>query len=185
MAVEQALGSVTLEHLLLVREIEEFLYHEADVLDDRQFEAWLDLLTNDIRYWMPMRRNVKFGEQARENTRERQDMNWFDEGKMTLQQRVQQIMTGIHWAEEPASRVTHMVTNVEVVDAVPSVAAPSEVTVTCRFLVYRNRLQDETDFLVGKRRDVLRKVDGAWKIARREIFLDQTVLLAKNLTVFF
>jgi 3-phenylpropionate/cinnamic acid dioxygenase small subunit len=51
--------------------------------------------------------------------------------------------------------------------------------------VYRNRLQDETDFFVGKREDVLRKVDGAWKIARRQILLDQNVLLAKNLTVFF
>ena len=169
-----------LEHLLLTREIEEFLYTEAELLDERRFEAWLDLLTDDIRYWMPMRRNVKFGEQARENTRERQDMNWFDEGKTTLQQRVQQLLTGVHWAEEPLSRVCHMVTNVQIVHA-----TATEVTVKSRFLVYRNRLQDETDFFVGKREDVLRKVDSQWKIARRQIMLDQNVLLAKNLTVFF
>src|SRR5919206_1681996 len=181
MAVEQTPDSSRrLEHLLLTREIEEFLYAEAALLDERRFEEWLALLTDDIRYWMPMRRNVKFGEQERENTRERQDMNWFDEGKTTLQQRVQQIMTGIHWAEEPLSRVCHMVTNVQVVQA-----TATEVTVRSRFLVYRNRLQDETDFFVGKREDVLRKVDGAWKIARRQILLDQNVLLAKNLTVFF
>lgn len=169
-----------LEHLLLTREIEEFLYAEAELLDERRFEAWLELLTDDIRYWMPMRRNVKFGEQARENTRERQDMNWFDEGKTTLQQRVQQLMTGVHWAEEPLSRVCHMVTNVQIVHT-----TALEVTVKSRFLIYRNRLQDETDFFVGKREDVLRKVDGQWKIARRQILLDQNVLLAKNLTVFF
>jgi 3-phenylpropionate/cinnamic acid dioxygenase small subunit len=176
---------VSVESLLLVREIEQFLYAEADMLDERRYPEWLELLADDVRYWMPMARNIQFGDEQREWTRELQDLAWFDEGKTTLTQRVQQIMTGIHWAEEPASRVTHMVTNVEVVEAVPSVAAPAEVTVKCRFLIYRNRLQDETDFLVGKRRDVLRKVDGAWKIARREIFLDQTVLLAKNLTVFF
>jgi 3-phenylpropionate/cinnamic acid dioxygenase small subunit len=169
-----------LEHLLLTREIEEFLYAEAELLDERRFEAWLDLLTDDIRYWMPMRRNVKFGEQARENTRERQDMSWFDEGKTTLQQRVQQLLTGVHWAEEPLSRVCHMVTNVQIVQA-----TALQVTVKSRFLIYRNRLQDETDFFVGKREDVLRKVDGQWKIARRQILLDQNVLLAKNLTVFF
>jgi len=169
-----------LEHLLLTREIEEFLYTEAELLDERRFEAWLDLLTDDIRYWMPMRRNVKFGEQARENTRERQDMNWFDEGKTTLRQRVQQLMTGVHWAEEPLSRVCHMVTNVQIVHA-----TALEVTVKSRFLIYRNRLQDETDFFVGKREDVLRKVDSQWKIARRQILLDQNVLLAKNLTIFF
>jgi 3-phenylpropionate/cinnamic acid dioxygenase small subunit len=180
MAVDQALGSATLEHLLLVREIEEFLYHEADVLDDRQFEAWLDLLTDDIRYWMPMRRNVKFDDQASENTRELQDMSWFDEGKETLTQRVRQILTGVHWAEEPLSRVSHMVSNVRLLQA-----TPEEVQVKCRFLIYRNRQQDETDFFVGKREDTLRKVDGEWKIARRKVILDQNVLLAKNLTVFF
>lgn len=169
-----------LAHLLLIREIEEFLYAEAELLDTRHFTEWLALLTEDVRYWMPMRRNVKFGEQERENTREQQDMNWFDEGKATLTQRVQQILTGVHWAEEPLSRVCHMVSNVRIVQ----VALP-EVTTTCRFLVYRNRLQDETDFFVGKREDVLRQVDGQWKIARRKILLDQNVLLAKNLTLFF
>jgi len=181
MAVEQTPDRERrLEHLLLTREIEEFLYAEAELLDERRFEAWLELLTDDVRYWMPMRRNVKFGEQERENTRERQDMNWFDEGKTTLQQRVQQILTGVHWAEEPLSRVCHMVTNVHIVRA-----TATEVTVKSRFLVYRNRLQDETDFFVGKREDVLQKVDGQWRIARRQIMLDQNVLLAKNLTIFF
>jgi 3-phenylpropionate/cinnamic acid dioxygenase small subunit len=60
-----------------------------------------------------------------------------------------------------------------------------EVAVTCRFLVYRNRQDDETDFFVGRRRDLLRRVDGQWKIASRDILLDQSVLLAKNLTLFF
>ena len=169
-----------LERLLLTRELEEFLYAEAELLDTRRFTEWLALLTEDIRYWMPIRRNVKFGEQDRENTRAQQDMNWFDEGKATLAQRVQQLLTGVHWAEEPVSRVCHMVSNVQVVQ----VALP-EVTVTCRFLVYRNRLQDETDFFVGKREDVLRQVNGQWQIARRKILLDQNVLLAKNLTLFF
>jgi 3-phenylpropionate/cinnamic acid dioxygenase small subunit len=173
-------SALSLERLLLVRDIEEFLYAEAELLDERRFTEWLDLLTDDVRYWMPMRRNVKFGEQEHENTREQQDMNWFDEGKATLTQRVQQILTGVHWAEEPLSRVCHMVSNVQLVHVIPA-----EVTVKSRFLIYRNRLQDETDFFVGKREDVLRRVDDQWKITRRKILLDQNVLLAKNLTVFF
>ena len=181
MAVDQAqAGALTLDYLLLEREIEEFLYDEAELLDTRQFEAWLDLLTEDIRYWMPMRRNVRFDDQERENTREQQDMNWFDEGKDTLTQRVKQILTGVHWAEEPLSRVCHMVSNVRLQHVMPD-----EVQVKSRFLIYRNRQQDETDFFVGKREDTLRKIDGEWKIARRKIILDQNVLLAKNLTIFF
>ena len=52
-------------------------------------------------------------------------------------------------------------------------------------MVYRNRVETETDFLVGKREETLRKVYGQWKIAQRKIVLDQSVLLAKNLTFFF
>jgi 3-phenylpropionate/cinnamic acid dioxygenase small subunit len=172
-------------HLLLKNEIEEFFFQEADLLDERKFEDWLDLLTDDIRYWMPMRRNVKSSELDREFTREGQDINWFDEGKETLDRRVRQILTGVHWAEEPLSRICHFVTNVQILDAAPSASDPIEVSAKCRFLVYRNRVETETDFLIGKREDTLRKVNGTWKIAQRKIILDQSVLMAKNLTFFF
>ena len=170
--------------LLLTQEIAEFLYREAEMLDERRYDEWLVLLADDIRYWMPMRRNVKFGEEAREFTREAQDIAWFDEGKDTLVRRVRQIQTGIHWAEEPVSRISHLVSNVQVEDASPSVAEPHEVSVKCRFLIYRNRVETETDLLVGKREDRLRRAGNDWQIARRTIILDQNVLLSKNLTFF-
>jgi 3-phenylpropionate/cinnamic acid dioxygenase small subunit len=186
--------------LLLTQDIAEFLYREAEILDERRYEEWLALLADDIRYWMPMRRNVKFGEGEREFTREGTDIAWFDEGKDTLTRRVRQIQTGIHWAEEPQSRIAHLVSNVQVVEASPSVEEAREVAVKCRFLIYRNRVETETDLLVGKREDLLRRVangqgangQGAngrgandWQIARRKIILDQNVLLSKNLTFFF
>jgi 3-phenylpropionate/cinnamic acid dioxygenase small subunit len=174
-----------LTRLLLTHEVGEFLYREAALLDERRYGEWLALLADDIRYWMPMRRNVKFGEENREFTRETTDIIWFDEGKETLTRRVRQIETGIHWAEEPVSRIAHLVTNVQVVDATPSQAEPREVAVKCRFLIYRNRVETETDILVGKREDLLRRGDAAWQIARRKIILDQNVLLSKNLTFFF
>jgi 3-phenylpropionate/cinnamic acid dioxygenase small subunit len=174
-----------LSRLLLKQEIEEFLYYEADLLDDRRYEDWLALVAEDVRYWMPMRRNVKVGEFEREFTRAGQDINWFDEGKETLTRRVKQILTGMHWAEEPVSRISHMVSNVRLLEVNPTAADPVEVAVKCRFLIYRNRVETETDILVGKREDLLRRVDGQWRIARRKIVLDQNVLLTKNLTFFF
>lgn len=171
--------------LLLKQDVEAFLYHEANLLDDRRYEEWLDLLTDDVRYWVPMRRNVKFGELEREFTREGQDINWFDEGKTTLTQRVRQILTGVHWAEEPLSRLSHLVTNVEITEATPSASDAEEVSLRCRFIIYRNRVATETDILVGRREDRLRRVDGLWHISQRQVFLDQNVLLAKNLTFFF
>jgi 3-phenylpropionate/cinnamic acid dioxygenase small subunit len=174
-----------LANALLRLEIEDFLYREADLLDERRYEEWLDLLAEDLRYWMPLRRNVKFGEEGREFTRAGRDISWFDEGRDTLTRRVRQIMTGIHWAEEPASRISHMISNVQVLGATPSPVAPEEVAVKSRFLVYRNRVETETDLLVGKREDLLRRSGDTWRIARRKIILDQNVLLSKNLTFFF
>jgi 3-phenylpropionate/cinnamic acid dioxygenase small subunit len=171
-----------LDRLLLKEEIEAFLYREAELLDERRYEEWLDLFAEDAHYFMPMRRNVPRDEPEREFTRAGTDVNWFDEGKDTLTRRVKQILTGVHWAEEPPSRTCHLISNVQVSAAGSSTA---EVTVKSRFLVYRNRVETETDVLVGRREDVLRRDNGGWKIARRRIVLDQNVLLAKNLTVFF
>ena len=167
--------------LQLKHEAEEFLFLEADLLDQRRFAEWLDLLTEDLVYFMPIRRNVKHGQHAaHENTREGEDISWFDEDKWTLAKRVEQIQTGVHWAEEPLSRVCHMVSNVRILEH----RSDQEIVVGSRFLVYQNRNEYENYTLVGKRTDTLRKLGGAWKLARREILLDQSVLLAKNLTVF-
>jgi len=167
-------------------EIEDFLIAEAELLDERRFSEWLDLLAEDITYFMPIRRNVKFGEHAEhENTVSGEGISWFDEDKWTLQKRVEQIETGVHFAEEPLSRVCHLVSNVQLLEVRPSLEAPSEVVVKSRFLIHQNRVDYETYLFIGKRTDLLRSTADGWKVARREIILDQNVLLAKNLSVFF
>ena len=175
-----AIDERAVERLVLESEVADFLYREADLLDERRYMEWLDLLAEDYEYSVPLRLNVKFGETAaREQTRAGSEICWFDEGKETVSLRVDQLMTGHHWAEEPVSRVSHLVTNVRL----ESSQLP-EVDVSCRFIVYRNRVADETDFLVGRRKDRLRKADGRWQVCRRQLLLDQSVLLAKNLSVF-
>ncbi|HET6308887.1 MAG TPA: 3-phenylpropionate/cinnamic acid dioxygenase subunit beta [Rhodopila sp.] len=179
-----------LAYFRLKEEIEELLYEEADLLDQRRFGDWLGMLADDLHYFMPMRRNVAFGTHAeKENTRAGQDISWFDEDKWTLSKRVDQIMTGIHWAEEPLSRLCHIVSNIRLKAARPSVADAEEVEVGSRFLVYQNRVETETYIFVGRRNDMWRRPredDAAgWRLAKREILLEQNVLMAKNLTTFF
>ena len=170
----------------LREEIEDFLYLESDLLDQRRFNEWLDLLADDLIYFMPVRRNVKFGQHAElENTKQGEGISWFDEDKWTLGKRVEQILTGVHYAEEPLSRVTHMVSNVRLLDVRPSVEDVREVSVSCRFLVHQNRVEYENFTFIGRRTDELRRAGTSWQIARREIILEQNVLLAKNLSVFF
>ena len=112
------------------------------------------------------------------------DIAWMHDDKATLEKRVKQIMTGIHWAEEPLSRYSHLITNIRIEGTADLKAEGSTALVKSRFLVHRNRLETETDFFVGRREDTLRRVGGGLRIARRKIIIDQSVLLAKNLTIF-
>ena len=172
----------TIEDYILRLEIEDFLWHEADLLDEFQYEEWLDLLTDDVSYWMPIRRNVPSREMERELTQEGgTELSWYTDDKRTLERRVAQIRTHVHWADEPYSRISHIVSNVQVLGW----SGPDEVRVKCRFVFYRNRHEDEQSTFIGKRIDTLRRTNMGWKIARREIYLDQSVLLFKNLTNFF
>ena len=170
----------TLEDYILQLDIQNFLWREADLLDENQLDEWLALFTEDTKYWMPIRRNVASRAMQTEMTQEGPELSWFTDDKPTLAKRVEQIKSGVHWAEEPFSRITHMVSNIQVL-----AWDGNEAKVKCRFLFYRNRHADEQSTFIGKRIDTLRRVDDSWKIARREIYLDESVLLQKNLTGFF
>lgn len=165
-------------------EVQQFLHYEADLLDRRRFDAWLELLDEQIIYRMPLARNVRRAAMGTEYTQPGETA-WFDEGIETLRQRVAQINTGMHWAEEPASRISHLVTNVTIARVDAHAPGGEQVGVRSRFLVYQNRLQGEVSLFVGKREDVLRRHGRGWKILSRDIYLDQNVLLAKALTTFF
>jgi 3-phenylpropionate/cinnamic acid dioxygenase small subunit len=172
--------SETLRTLLLEAEVARFFSAEAELLDERRFKDWLDLLHEDLRYWMPIARNVRFDRPQEEYTRQGGEANWFDEGKETLRKRVAQIEGGDHWAEEPRSRTTHLVANTRV-DKIEG----AEITAKSRFIVCAYRLEHDVDFFIGKRIDVLRHDEGGLKILRRAIYPDQSVLLSRNLTTFF
>jgi 3-phenylpropionate/cinnamic acid dioxygenase small subunit len=176
----------------LIREVEQFLYREARMLDDRRFHEWLTLFTDDVRYWMAARSNrypksskaisiLDPDRYVEEDLAGEDDLAILDESKETLSGRVARLDTGMAWAEDPPSRTRHMISNIEI----ESGDVESELRVYSNFIVYRNRAETEADFYVGARRDVLRRVDGEWKIAQRKMILDQNVLLAKNVSIFF
>jgi len=176
----------------VLREIEQFLYREARLLDERRFQEWLELFADDLRYWMVGRANryPKFSKAiaildparyVEDDLGNEDELAILDETKETLVARVARLGTGMAWAEDPPSRTRHLIANIEVEET----GSPSEVTVYSNFIVYRSRGETEQDFYVGARRDLLRRVDDAWKIARRRLVLDQNVLSAKNVSVFF
>ena len=176
----------------MIRDVEQFLYHEARLLDERRFHDWLRLFTEDVHYWMAARTNryprsskaiaaLDADRVAEEDMAGEEELGLFDEDIRTLTARVARLDTGMAWAEDPPSRTRHLITNIEIAPD----ASESELTVHSNFIVYRSRGETEQDFYVGARQDRLRRVDGTWKIANRRMVLDQNVLTAKNLSIFF
>lgn len=159
-------------------ELNQFYIREAWLLDERKFKEWLTLFTDDVLYFMPRRKNVPRREAHRELT-ELGDLAIFEEDKRYLEMRVARLDTGMAWAEDPPSRTRHMVGNLQ-----SEQGENGEVRARTAFLVYRSHLETDHQLLSGYREDVLRQVDGGWKVARRTIVLDANVLLDKNLSVF-
>ena len=164
----------------LRHKIEDFLYLEAELLDDRKLREWLDLLTDDVRYWMPIRHNpLERPEDLSDELTKSGDGYYFDDDKQSLRVRVERVYAKDAWAEMPPSRTRHFISNVRIRSD-----SGSELEVHSNFLVYRTRMETDQDIFVGARRDMLRRVNDSFKIAKRTIILDQAVLNAKNISIF-
>ena len=167
------------DRALLQYEVEQFLYEEAALLDARRYRDWLALIADDIHYWMPIRRTVTTSDLEREFTKPGA-MAFFDDDREVLEMRVKKLEAGSAWSEDPPSRSRHLVSNVRITDV-----AGDEITCDVAFHLYRTRLESEVDSWVGRRTDVLRRAGDSFQIARRHLFLDQTIIRATNMSTLF
>ncbi len=162
----------------IYRQVREFLFYEAELLDEERFREWLELLTDDVEYLMPVR-----------VTRDRgggpgflDDMFHYEENKYRLTKRIERLETGSAWAEDPPSRTRHVISNIRVAPG----DRDDEVKVRSYLILYRTRGDDPRyDILSAERKDVLRQVDGEWKLARRVVHLDQATITTHNLSILF
>lgn len=166
-------------NLELIKIIEQTLYREARLLDQERYKEWVGMLTEDIHYHMPgieTRYRRDKTEQVHDLTR----MAFYNDNLEDLKKRLRRLETGTAWSEDPATRYTHMITNIEVVPT----EKEDEVLVYSNFLAYRNRNEKDQDTLIGNREDIWRKTAEGYKLAKRMIILKQNVLLSKNLNVY-
>ena len=110
-----------------------------------------------------------------------QAMALFDEDRHSLELRIRRFYTGAAWPEDPPTRHCHVITNIEV----ELTGRPDEYLVYSAFINHRSRLEKDEDFIMGRREDLLRRVDGGLKLARRKIITTQSTVLAKNISTFF
>lgn len=174
-----SLAPISDQKQTLWSELMQFYINEAWLLDERKYDEWLDLLTEDILYFMPRRKNVMRRELEREFTGPGQ-MNFFEDNKDLMRIRVIRLQTNMAWAEDPPSRTTHLVGNLIVTPL-----EDGEVSTKTAFIIHKSHLENDTSLYTGWREDILRQENGGWKIAKRTIYLNANVLLSKNISIFF
>jgi len=160
-------------------DILDFLIDEAALLDDDRHAEWLDCLADDVVYRMPVRKTLR-----------RHDGKGFDErgyhwndNRQTLAMRVQRSLDiPSAWDRDPAPRIKRLVTNLTVHET----GVSNEYTATTYLLLMRNRFEASSyDMLTAKREDIIRRdADGALKLARRLILVDQSALGTVYINVF-
>jgi 3-phenylpropionate/cinnamic acid dioxygenase small subunit len=100
--------------------------------------------------------------------------------KLMLRMRVAKNATGISHVEIPQSMTTHLISNV----LVEETEGPDTFAVRSSFIIRQARKLRDEAWWTGRRHDIFRREDGGWKIARREVFLDATVL-PRGISIFF
>ena len=163
----------------LYNEVLELIYDEAGLLDQQKFDDWAKLLAEDLSYTAPLRTTRQGPDRL--NTVVRTTLH-YDDDYGSIMGRLQRLGTKSAWAEDPPSRTRRLITNVRVWEA----AKLDEFEVESYLLLSRSRYeQSQLQILSCVRHDLWRRSGtGAFKLARREIIVDQSVLGMANLAVF-
>jgi 3-phenylpropionate/cinnamic acid dioxygenase small subunit len=152
---------------------EEFLNLEARLLDQRRYEEWLELFTEDGYYWLPM------DEGADPET----EASILYDDSTTRAQRVYQLVHEPHWSQLPPSRTMHAISNVQVYGA-----GETEATVHCNLIVCELRPGDQRQLGLGQQRffaghcEYSLRHENGWRMAVKKVVLLSRDVPLENLT---
>ena len=140
-------------------EVEALLYLEARLADESRYGEWLDLMTDDVRYWVPS------GPADYDPDRR---ISYVNDNRNRLETRIRQPQTGVRYAQTPPSPMRRVVSNLELLEA-------GTDTVVCgsNFVLYELAAQAGNDLRVwaGRATHRLRRVDGRLRIAAKTVEL--------------
>jgi p-cumate 2,3-dioxygenase beta subunit len=140
-------------------EVEDLLYHEADLLDAWKLDDWLKLLTDDASYFVPPN--------DKPDADHRYTLFTIADDIVRLRERVIRLKDPNCHAEYPPSRTRRMISNVRITGIVGDT-----ISVAANFVVYRFRRHTEPYVFVGRYFYKLRRIAGALRIAERRAVLD-------------
>lgn len=143
----------------LLRTVEQFVYCEARLCDERRYDEWESLWTNDGVYWVPAN-----GDDPDPTTQ----MSIIFDNRARIATRVAQLNTGKRHAQSPPSRLARIIANVELLE--PDAEHARDVLVAANFVLHESRGRGLTCW-AGRVRYCLRVVDAELRLAKKSVFL--------------
>ena len=140
-------------------EVEDFLYHEAALLDAWKLNDWEELLADDAAYYVPPNDQL--------DGDHRSTLFIVADDRERIRQRVIRINDPNCHAEYPKSRTRRMISNVRIVSAEGDL-----INVSANFVCYRFRRYERIREYVGIYRYVLRRAGDSFKIKERRVLID-------------
>jgi 3-phenylpropionate/cinnamic acid dioxygenase small subunit len=172
-------GSGELQDLLRWQAVTAFLFREAELLDDNRLTDWLALLSQDVRYTMPVRVSVPRADLDRGID---DGYAHFDEDYESLSYRVSRALQPDAHAEAVPSRTRRFVTNVQVS---ASGGTADRLSATSYLLLTRSQFASpDYGMVTAVRYDELASRGTGLVLASRRVVVDQSTLGLTNLAVF-
>lgn len=134
----------------------ELLAREAHLLDDRDWEGWLELFTEDCLYWMPVDPLAEDGTLR---------LNVFYDDKAKMRDRIGRLSSGSAYTEEPISLTARSFSALQV-ESVDEEA----LVVRSNFQLVAYRSGDQR-LLGGRYRHRLVRADGGLRISEKRVAL--------------
>lgn len=146
---------------------EEILFEEARILDDRRYDEWLTMLTDDAIYWVPCN-----GEGIDPN----REISLVYDDHARLRDRIDRLNSGVAHAQSPPSKTCRLISNVQIQPTSTGAAA-----ITSAFMLYELR-QSRQRIFAGHYVHRLRLESDGWKIAWKKAVLVNNDEVIDNLT---
>jgi p-cumate 2,3-dioxygenase beta subunit len=140
-------------------EVEDFLYHEAALLDEWKLKEWEALLTDDATYYVPPNDQLE-GDH-------RSTLFLVADDRERIRQRIIRINDPNCHAEYPRSRTRRMISNVRILGVDGEL-----VTIAANFVCYRYRRYERIREYVGAYRHILRRSGDSFRIKERRVLID-------------
>jgi benzoate/toluate 1,2-dioxygenase subunit beta len=140
----------------LLREVEQFIYREARLADDHEYDAWERLWTDDAIYWIPV------GGPDADPTKQ---MSIIFDNRSRISTRIKQLHTGKRHAQTPESRLRRLISNIELLGD-----EDGDIVVTANFLVVESRERGIQNW-AGRYEYRLRRSDDGLRMARKTAIL--------------